>query len=51
MELETENEVEEVANKQYYDRDARKKHKKMNKIKIAAFVAVAAIVAVLVFVL
>ena len=51
LELETENEVEEVANKQYYDRDAIKKHKKMNKIKIAAFVAVAAIVAVLVFVL
>ncbi len=51
LELETENEVEEISNKQYYDRDARKKHKKMNKIKVGAFVACVAIVAILVFVL
>ena len=46
--IETEAEVEEISNIQYYDKEARKKHAKMKKIKIATAVITVALIVILV---
>lgn len=49
--VETTGQVEELSNVQYHDKEARKKHIKMKKIKTGITIGIAVLVAVLVFVL
>lgn len=51
VDLVTEAPMEVVANKQYFDKEAKKKHAKMKKAKWAVFIACAAITTVLILVL
>lgn len=46
--LETSAQVEELTNVQYYDKEARKRHRKMKKFKIAATIITIALVATLI---
>lgn len=49
--IQTEASVEELSNIQYYDKEARKKHKKMKKFKIAATIVSLILIVVLIVVL
>ncbi len=48
LEVETQAKVEEISNIQYNDKDARKKHLKMKKIKTATTIAVAVLTVLLI---
>ena len=52
LDVECENNIEKIANKQYFDKTAKEKHKKMKKAKIGITVAsLVAIALILIFVL
>jgi len=51
VEVETSSEVEELSNTQYYDKEAKARHKKMKKFKIATTIIFLALIITLIVVL